>query len=228
MSLSDQIIAFTRQLYPSGRAFKMPDTGTLEALHIGLMQSEERAYADALAILNSVLPDNSEFTVADASDWERRLGMIDGSANLLADRKLAIERKLSQPGLNPAKGHYLYVQSQLRAAGFDVYVHENIAAESPSDVSGSSSILTDVQHGDFQHGDTQHGGYYNNMVVNHIDEAKDASFQTGVNFRASFFIGGQVKGTFTDVLATRKNEFRQLILQLKQVQNVAFLFINYI
>lgn len=236
MAISDKIFNLTKQLYPTGRAWKMPFNGFFEKLHVGLSVSETQLYNDAIAIHYSILPDNSNFTEDDATDWERRLGLIANPNTPLADRKLAIKRKLNQPGLNPAKAHYQYIQSQLNAAGFNVYVYENkfplypegYETKSPIEVSGDTSLLKKRRHGQFRHGQFQHGGVFSNKIVNHIDEELDLNFNMGGSYRASFFIGGSPLGTSVNIPTSRKNEFRQLILQLKQVQTVGFLFINYI
>lgn len=236
MSVLENILKLKKQLYPTGRAFKMPPGGPFEKLNNALNQSEAQAYADAKSILNSILPDNDDFLEDDATAWERRLGLITNSAVSLADRKLAIKRKLNYPTGNPAKQHYLYLQTQLQAAGFDVYVFENrfddypngYITKTPIEVSGAPSILSPFQHGQRQHGNFQHGGGYNNKVVNHIDESLDRPFSIGTNYRSTFFVGGNTVGSFAEIPVARKTEFRQLILRLKPVQTVAFLFINYI
>ena len=79
MTTQQKIMALTRQLYPTGRAFKMPAGGWLEKLHHALGISEAKAYNDAVSLLNGLLPDNPNFTEEDASTWEVRLGMIDGT-----------------------------------------------------------------------------------------------------------------------------------------------------
>lgn len=236
-SLGDKIFSLTKQLYPTGRAWKIPVGGYLEKLHFGLKVSEEQAYLDAIAIKYSILPDNNNFTVDDATDWERRLGLITNQLTPLADRKLAISRKLNQPGLAPAKGNWRYLQKQLQAAGFDVYVYENIfpfyypdgnITKTPFEVSGDSSFFIDNQYGDWQYGDIQYGGKWTKFVANHIDETRDWSFVIGNNLRSTFFIGASPIGTFANVDINRKDEFRQLILTIKPVQTVGFLFINYV
>lgn len=235
MALSDKLLSLSKQLYPNGRAFKMPKDGYLESLHIALGLSEASAYNDAVAIHNSILPDNSNFTADDATDWERRLGLITNEATPLADRKAAIQRKMNYPSGNPAKQHYLYLQTQLQAANFNVYVYENrfpdypdgYFTQSPLEITGDTSLITSIEHGELEHGEFEHGGYYNNKVANHIDESKDLTFDIGDNFRSTFFIGGSPLGTDANVPLVRKDEFRQLILRLKPVQTVAFLFINY-
>lgn len=240
-SIDDKILLLAKQLYPTGRAFKMPEAGVLELFHRAIGSIQADAYLDATSILFSILPDNASFTEDDAEDWERRLGMITNPLVLLEDRKLAIIRKLNAPGINPAKSNYLYLQDQLQKAGFNVYVHENIFPDYPTgyvtqtaydvaaavSIPSANGILTEIQHGDIQHGDAQHGYRYNNIIANHIDEARDVLFNIGSTWRATFFIGGSTVGSFATVDENRKDEFRQLILRVKPVHNIGFLFINY-
>lgn len=237
MLLSDQILSLSKQLYPNGRAWKMPYAGVLEGLHKALAISEEQAYYDAVAIHDSILPDNANFSVADATDWELRLGLITNQMTPLSDRKLAIIRKLNQPGAAPAKSNWRYLQEQLQAAGFNVYVYENIfpyyypdgdVTETPFQLTGDSSFIAPNQYGDSQYGDHQYGGKYTKFCANYIDEVRDWSFDIAPNLRSTFFIGANPIGTFANVDVNRKDEFRQLILTLKPVQTVAFLLINYI
>lgn len=235
MALSDSILALTRQLYPSGRAFKFPFGGTLEKLHAGLALSEERAYLDAVGLLDSALPDNDNFLAADATAWEKRLGLITNEATALADRKLAISRKMAHPGTIKARQHYLYLQGQLQAAGFNVYVFENIfpayigglETRTPSVVSGVGN--ESVQHGELQHGDIQHGGNeWKDYIVNNVDQILDLGFIVSPNLKSTFFIGGNPVGTFANVPIAREKEFRQLVLKIKPVQTLAYLFINFV
>ncbi len=166
--ISEKILKLTKQLYPNGRAFKMPKDGILEKVHKALNASETQAYEDAISILNSILPDNLGFTEQDATDWEKRLGMITNTSVSLADRKLAIKRKLNHPGNIPARQHYLYLQGQLQAAGFDVYVHENIPEQSPLDIMNSVNNYAVGQMGDGQFGDFQFGDIldiYSDLIV---------------------------------------------------------------
>lgn len=212
----------------------MPENSYLESLMYALSLSENRAYNDGLSIQNSILPDNSDFTSDDATDWERRLGMIVSPLVDLDLRKLAIKRKMNHPGDIKSRQHYLYIEGQLRAAGFDVYVYENRFPYGGSyytrtlfDIIGGVGI-DDLQHGDKQHGDSQHGGTYSNIIANYIDETLDSNFAIPSNLRCTFFIGGSPLGQFANVPIERKQEFRQLILKLKPAQMVGYLLINYI
>jgi len=233
--IEDKILQLSKQLYPTGRAFKMYEQSTFEKLHLGLAVSESQTYNDAAAILNSILPDNNLFDINDAIDWERRLGLVSNDTVSLADRKLAIRRKLTQPGVAPAKSNWRYLEQQLRLAGFDVYVYENrfydypngYYTQTPFELTGNTTFFKGNQHGDFQHGQIQHGGRFTKFCANHIDETTDWSFIIAPNLRSTFYIGGANSGDFANVLTTRKDEFRQLILTIKPTQTVAFLLINY-
>lgn len=234
----DRIVKLTRQLYPNARPFKMPYGGILERLHAALAKSEARAYDDAYSVLNSAIADNPNFTEGDATDWERRLGIANGNGSTLPDRMMLINQKINYPGTAAPRQNYLFIQDQLRAAGFDVYVYENkfddgagnFITKTPEQIIDPANTGT-VHSIGTQHGAGVYHGYINpvftNKVVNHIEEEKDQYFIVGSNYRSTFFIAGSTITTFANVPASRKVAFRQLILQLKPVQTVGFLFINY-
>jgi len=235
MSTLDRIIKLADQLYPKGRAFKFFTGSEFTLLNTALGLSEGRAYDDALAILDAIIPDNDNFTVDDADDWERRLGMITNPSVSLDDRKTAILRKMNHPGTIPARQHFLYLEGQLQAAGFNVFVFENkfpdgsggIETRDPITVSGGVGADQN-QLGEAQLGDAQLGGGFGNIIVNYIDETQDLLFNVGDNLRSTFFIGADPVGDFADVDLDRKDEFRKLILTIKPAQSVGYLFINYI
>lgn len=247
-----QIRKVSKQLYPTGRAYNQ-NTGTvIESLHNALSKSESQAFEDAKGVLNHILPDNANFLEDDAALWENRLGLITNTAVSLTNRKLAIQRKMNQPGEYPARQSWDYLEQQLQDAGFSVYVHENIPEISIYDFLITNNVyqLNDNQLNDaelnqltpnylslfdvIQLGTNQMGTFqlnntvYLNKVVNNIDESKDAYFTILNNFRSTFFIGGITKGDFANVDLARKEEFRQLILKIKPVQSIGYLLINYI
>lgn len=227
-TLTDIFLYLTKRLYPTGRTFLIPINSWILSVHKALIVSEQEVYEAVLGTLNSILPDNDEFTEQDASDWERRLGIIRSEGLTLEERKAAIKRKYAAPGDIPARQHYLYVEGQLQSAGFDVYVHENRpVAEPPSAYPGfTSSIGTSL--GSFQLGQKGLGASTINLCANHISEKQDSQYSIGSDYRNLFFIGGLTKGDATTIPLNRKDEFRQLILQLKPNQCVAILFINYV
>lgn len=252
MSTSEKLKKLTRQLYPSGRAFTVKKGGTSDRLENALLESEKRAYDDALSILYSILPDNANFTVEDAEKWEHRLGMISNPSVSLSDRMLAIKRKMNHPGDIPARQSWDYLEQSLQAAGFDVYVYDNASATSiftvlqPSSntaaqgqqnqgsinqgtvVTAYSSLFSYAVQGMHQGSVNQGGFTYNNKIVNNIDETKDAQFNDGGVWSNVFYIGGPTLGDFANVPTARKDEFRQLILRLKPTQLVGYLLINYV
>lgn len=260
ISIRDKIVRLARQLYPKSRIYKLPKNTFWYRLEKAEAASKSRAYQDANAILFSILPDNDNFTESDATDWERRLGLITNPAVSLANRKLAIERKMNHPGTILARQHYLYLQGQLQAAGFDVYVHENrlddgygdIAAVDPADFIAIDEVgeLNEFELDDFELGDATtvfpdlfnfaeldtfdlggndlNGVEYNAMIANSLSAEADSGFDIGTNYRSTFFIGGEIAGTFADVDLERETEFRQLVLKIKPVQTIAYIFINYV
>lgn len=234
MSLDRDIANLPKQLLPSGRAFRGGEGSNIDSLFTALAMSRLTAYEMSVGVLNTLIPDNSKFTEDDATDWERRFGLVSNGLVPLADREAAILRKMQSPGANPAKGHYLTIQKELQAAGFNVWVHENIFPlypsgyehVAPNSLYGNTNLI-EPEYGELQYGGIQYGGYYDNIIANNIDQDTDSGFDVGDNFASTFFIGGQVLGTYANVLAVREVEFRQLILNLKQVQSIGYLFINY-
>lgn len=211
--------------------------GILYRLHRALGQSEQRVYMDGNAILNSVLPDNDGFTIEDAHDWYRRLGIFDSGTVPFDDMKLAIQRRIKHPGTQKPRQNYRYVEQQLRAAGFDVHVYENrfwvnppgeYQTKTPAEVLGAAASPIAVHDDVVLHGTIQHGGGGFNKIVNYVVQEKDKYFIEGTHLRNTFFIAGDTVDTFATVPANRKKEFRQLVLWLKPVHMVAYEFINYV
>ena len=217
----EKIKKLGRQLFPTGRAFNYPIDGGLDRLMSGLAESEKRALDDGYSVLDSILPDNDNFTIEDASKWENRLGLINGDANTLSDRKMAIIRKMNHPGDTPARQSWDYLQNSLQAAGFNVYIHENLT-ETP--ILGSVIQSGQIQSGQYQSGSAP----YLFKVVNSLDADIDGSYICSTDYRSTFVVGGEVFGTTAILPSNREAEFRQLILKIKPVQTVAFLKINYI
>lgn len=215
------LLRLTKKLYPTGRAFKMPEDSLFERLHKALIVKENQLLLDSLSLFDSILPDNDNFTTDDATDWERRLGLITDTSVPLADRILLIRRKINHPGTITARQNYLYLQEQLRSAGFDVYVYENIPEVALSPV-------TEFQFGDIEFGDGQFGGAVAEKIVNSITQDGDSLFDVGVNLRSVFYIGGNTLGSYANVPLIQEAQFRQLVLRLKPVQEVAYLLINYV
>ncbi len=221
----------TQQLLPTGRAFRISNWNAL--LNDSIAISEARLYADSISLLDSLMPDTDRFLEADCTMWERILGLPTNGGNTLAVRRAAIYRKMSNPGINPAKGHYLVIQEQLQLAGFDIWVYENMFPVYPTGWTTQNpavinpNILSQSQHGGIsQHGAVQ-SSYINQVVANSIYNLTDIYFDIGTDLNNTFFIGGPTLGSYATVPQDREIEFRQLILQLKQTHKIAYLYINY-
>lgn len=237
----DILLKLSKRLYPKGRAWKMPFGGFFEKLHKGLAKSENRAILAANSILDSTLPDNDNFDEADAANWERCLGIYSAVGTTLADRKAAIRTKLNHPGTVAARQYYAYIESVLQSAGFDVYVTENrfLEGSPPEYVTKTATevygdAIGEANLGNFNLGETNLGSSWVDdgvtIVANHVEEELDAGFGFGDNLRSTFYISAPfVAGfaSFVTVPAVRKQEFRQLLLQLKPQQTVGILFVNY-
>lgn len=232
MILLDKIKSLTKQLLPTGRAFHLFGWG--DAFIEAVSEVEANFYTDSISILDSLMPDTNRFSADDCTTWERILGVATNASNTLDDRRSAIRRKMSNPGVNPAKGHLLYMQQQLQEAGFPVYVFANKFDAYPSGYttmspqSVSTSLITQSQHGDRQHGDSIQSAYVNQVVTNSLENRVDLYFNPTTDLSSTFFIGGNPLGSYVNIPATREVEFRQTILQLKQTHRIAFLLINYI
>lgn len=239
MTISEKILKLAEYLYPRGRAFRMK--GTLKELHEAMDISIVESYEAGVSILDSILPDNDNFTADDATDWEVRLGLITNTSVSLADRKAAILRKMNYPGDIPARQGLEYLQGELRKAGFDVYVWENMWYEGGQWVTQPIGVLNggigyeEFQLGDFQLGMSQLGSYYTGLIANSIYADDDATFDIGSSFRCTFFISANIiqppygaVGVFANIDANRELELRQLVLKIKPTQTIGVGLINFI
>lgn len=235
MTTVDKIVRLSKQLLPTGALWKMVGENYMHGLFRALAQEKGKFYEDAVSIQDTLLPDNPRFTTDDAEIWERVLKLPSNSSVSLEDRKAAIRRKMAGPGNQKARGHFLYLERQFQAAGFDVWVHENLfpaypsgyTRVAPNSLYGNANFIS-PEYDDTYYGEPQYGGYYNNIIANSIDQDFDNYFDLGGSLAHTFFIGGEVLGTYTSIPAAREKEFRQLVLSQKQAQLVAFLFINLI
>jgi hypothetical protein len=227
------MINLVRQLYPTGRAFRIFTGSNFEKLHGSLNDVMETFKDEVKSIYDSLLPDNDNFTAEDATIWEKRLGLT--GAGTLEDRKKAIMRKLNHPGNTRGRLSRLFLEGQLRAAGFDVYVHANwfpdglggFAPINPGTGAGSYTAHGAARHGISVHGTS--GFPYESIIANHVNKALEPSpVFTPDQLKYSFFIGGQTFPNTATVPAAREKEFRKLILTLKGSHMVGYLLINYV
>lgn len=217
----------TRQLYPTGRVWWLKKNSIFDRLHQAINRSFIRVIRDAKLTVDSTFPDNDNFTIQDCELWEYRLGLISNSSLSVEVRRQAILRKIAYPLGVKARQHPLFIENQLRLAGFDVYVHENTKPyKTPADVIALS--IGNTQHG----GVTQHGlgtvhGSLGFEVIANLDTPNE-SFSVGSNIWATFFIGGENLGDVATVPFSRLQEFKELVLKLKPAHTVVYTFLNYI
>jgi len=229
------MIKLIKQLYPTGRAFAMFQGSNLENVHNSLNETFESAYDDLLGLYDILLPDNDNFTEADAAVWEYRLGL--SSTGTLEQRKANISRRLNHPGGVYGRMSLVYLQGELQAAGFNVYIHNNKFEDGAGgyevfDPSGGVESYT--EHADeTEHGDAEFGrlGFsYDSVILNYDDKTKEPNdpAYTDEQLRATFFIGGPTWPNSTTIDASREKEFRKLVLTLKSQNMGAFLLIDYV
>lgn len=237
MAYQDKLLKVAKGLQPDGWAFSVPGMGAMHKLYRALTSDNiggfGRLYGDITGLQDSILPDNANFTIDDARSWYRRLGLFDSGSVPLADMKAAIAQKMSWPGTPLNKQNYLYIQEQLRAAGFDVYVYENRffpgpVTKTPSEILGiaAGDAVLDTFELDELELDSSWIDAGITIVMNYLEEEKDADFAI-TEYRSTFYIAGDPIATFANVPLARKTEFRQLILKLKSAPIAAILFVNY-
>lgn len=233
-NLTDIMSGLARQLYPTGRAWWMQSNGVFDKLHKAINTSFVRVINDCDLTIDSLFPDNNNFDENDALLWEYRLGLTSNLDLSLEVRKQAILRKMAYPNNIKPRQNPLFIENQLRMAGFDVYVHENKFFEggewvykTPSEIVALS--LTNSQHG----GDSQHGGGFQHgsssfeVIANESVINESYSVGSG-NLWATFFIGGINLGDTAIIQEERIIEFKELVLKLKPAHTVAFTFLQYV
>lgn len=217
------------QLYPTGRAWNMPEGGVFECIHDALNQSFARLVSEGRLLLDGIFTDNDNFSENDASLWEHHLGLITNPLLDLEVRKESIRRKQGYPNNIKPRQHRLFIEHQLQLAGFDVFVHENtVPYQNPGDIVDASPEKVNHGGGTQHDSNTQHGGANFSLIANSVDDFESYSVGGDENLWATFFIGGAVLGDMADVPSDRMVEFKELVIKLKPAHTVAFTFINYI
>lgn len=217
------------ELYPTGKAWHRIEKGTFQKIHDSIDISFARVLNESKLLLDGIFPDNENFSEKDAELWEYRLGLITNESVDLDLRKAMIRRKFGYPNGIKSRQSHLFIQNQLRLAGFDVYVHENtIPYKTPGEI--LSLTTGTIQHGGVsQHGNSfQHGGENYKVVANQIDEIESYAVGGDGNLWATFFIGGENLGEIADIPFSRLREFKELIIKMKPAHTVAFIFVNFV
>lgn len=209
----DDILKLTKQLLPTGRAWRLPDAGYFHKLMYALGKSEQRAYEFALSTQDRILADNDNFTTDDATEWERRLNISSGYGYIpLETRKATILRKYQFPGGFLNRQNYRYIEAQLQLAGYAVTVTENYTPFATA--STTMHALTTLHSLNTVHGKAD---LIDDLIANSITKGEVFNVDT---YKGCFYIDGSIP-------ANSIPSFRQLVLTLKPVNTVAILRLTY-
>lgn len=225
---NEDFLLLVNQLYPTGRAWYLPEDGAFQNLHKAINTSFIRLINNAHSLVDSTFPDNSNFNEYDADLWEYRLGLSNNSALTIEQRRVILLDKLRFPGNVYARQSLLYIESRLQAVGFNVKLYENTSPyRTPAEILSTSAAS--ITHGlPTVHGDsTLHGGS-NFEVIANSSEYENYSVGGYGNLWATFFIAGQTLNSFAVIPEARKKEFKELVLKLKPAEKIAFLMVNFI
>ena len=222
LSSANDILKSKKQLLPTGRAFYVPVGGVFEKLLLGMADAESEALNEALSILDTIIPDNENFSADDAARWEQVLSIPTNELNSITDRMASIYRKMRFPSNAKGRQHKNYLEGQLKAANFNVKVYEY------GDI---KNYFTNKAHSlDTLHSyDTTHGSgfaipFYNEIVANYLDGSMETPITPTIeNLRNIFWIAGDTFDDFPNIPPYRLEEFRQIILTIKPLHTVAFL-----
>jgi hypothetical protein len=222
----NDLLKLSKRLFPTGRAFKLPIGSNFEKLIYALGKSEQRALTQGLSILDEILPDNANFSEADAAQWEQKLNLKVNPTTTLAQRKLLILRKYQHPGIHIYRQSLIFIQQQLQDAGFNCFVYENkplVDYWNKFKVQFSSTAQMGLPN---VYGGQNEDKWY--IVAN--SKYPDEIYNIGSvdNNKGVFIIAGSSLSTPADISAAMLIEFRKLILTLKPCNTVAVLNINLI
>lgn len=237
MSAAPIIARTITRLYPGGRAYDAMGELVAGDVHDAIAEVIGEAADDVAGLLDHVLPDSDRFTIEDCRLWEQKLGLITNEDIAVADRRAAIAAKWRYPGEEVYRQHAAFVEGQLRTAGFDVRVYENrwddgaggYEWRTVAEVLGvaAGNAVLDMHTLDEIELDEEWEDAGVTLAVRHIEEALDADFWPGVSLYATFFVAGDTVTTPADVPTARKEQFRQMLMELKKVEMVGYLLINY-
>jgi uncharacterized protein YmfQ (DUF2313 family) len=235
-----------KHLLPDGKAFLITIEKKLTQFFRGIANS---VFPLAKSYLDSLITDLFPATTRQLDEWGDEFGFISVITDEQEKRDRLSARWQQQGGQSP-----YYIQTTLRNAGFDVYVHEwwltpdGLTIQDPRQILRDAlnpQIQADIStHGndEAQHGSGQHGASTtaNGVpLVNKIPFSVDAGTGeiTNKDYPVSgvpaewvyyFYIGAEVFPNHANVLASQREEFERLILSFKPTHMHCGLLIDYI
>lgn len=216
---NEDILKVKKQLLPTGRAFKVPTGGVFESILLGRGVKESEVYNDTVGILDSLIPDNGNFSEDDCKVWEKTLS-VSPAANL-ADRKAAIYRKMQFPSNVKGRQHKNYLEYQLNQAGFICKVYEWF------DIAG---LITSTDHSTetIHSAGTLHSVLvfpsFTQVVANFIEPEKEEPITLNLtNAKSIFWISGLTFNSPITIPSDRIAEFRHIILTIKPLHSIGLI-----
>ena len=221
MFKKSDIVKVKKQLLPTGRAFYVPKDSNFEKLLNGMAVEELNAINGSVNLLNSIIPDNDNFTEEDCAKWENTLSVYASALDSIENRKAAIYRKMQFPSNTKGRQHKNYLEGQLRAANFNVRIYEY------SDIKNNFSATVHSPDVDHSYA-TVHGGWeiplYTGFIANFLDETLETIVPPTIeNLKNIFWIAGESFSEYVNIPPYRIEEFRNIVLTIKPLHTVAYL-----
>ncbi|MBP7735961.1 MAG: DUF2313 domain-containing protein [Spirochaetes bacterium] len=215
-----------RKLFPSGRAYRLINGSSHNKLIRALSKEPERIIEFYDDILSAGIPDgNLQSEVL--PDWERFLGLVRISGLSDADRNNRIKGQYAAYGGQGPD----YIQNVLQAAGFPVYVKENIPIYEPSAHKYVSRL------GWITLGQTRLGAYTTRidprsktgiLIAGNIGGDYDLPALPERFIYIFFLCGAAGIDHFVDLPASREYDFYNLVLQIKPAHTWVLAQVNFV
>jgi hypothetical protein len=223
-----------QHLLPDATAWRLTIGRTLRRFFEGLAE----APADARAFIDAVFDDAFPATSRELAVWEAQFGL--SALTLDADRRSQIGAAWSaQGGQSPS-----YIQAVLRAAGFDVYVHEwwAMPATDPRVARDPRTYTQQPLIGSTQCGDTlslcgepyqqcdrflrNDVGYLVNLDL--TPRAPPPVPDDSAAWPYFIYVCAATFGTKANVPAARRADFERLLLKICPAQQWIVTYVNYV
>lgn len=245
----------TEKLFPTGRAHKVGKVG--EDMRLALSDGVERVNDAIDNLTHGVLPDNPNFNIDWCLRHERVYGLSVYPSDTLQIRVARILSHITPYPKDVGVLSLQVLQDEIDAAGWAgvLYIHENLGGLYPQDVLPQLSYP--MQSGDGQLGDFQLGGYdyandysqfyqwfqladfqlgggmlgtvpqFNNKIANSLQWFDDL-FVNLSPIENTFYVCGQNLGDIVVLPQSDEIPLRQLLLDIKPLNSVGFLLIEYV
>lgn len=245
----------TEKLFPTGRAHKVGKVG--DDMKLALSDSVDRLNYSIDNLLNGVLPDNSQFNIDWVLRHEKMYALSAYDSDTLQDRIDRIIYHLTPFPRDYGILSLESIQNEIDNSGWGgiLYVHENLGGLYPHDVLPPLSFppqLGDGQLGDyqlgtfkydvdypqfydffqlggFQLGDSQLNNFpqFNNKIGNSLNKVDDL-FVNLSPIENTFYMCGLNLGDIVVLPKSDEIPLRQLLLDIKPLNSVGFLLIEYV